>query len=99
MKTAPTTKTSGLDPAPDSRPGDPCIMVLFGCNGDLTKRLLMPAIYNLVCDGLLPEQFAIIGADRKDLTAEQFRANMSSKDDGIHKLNTRKDFNPKVWEW
>ncbi|MBI1917192.1 MAG: glucose-6-phosphate dehydrogenase [Planctomycetes bacterium] len=99
METAPTTKPPALDPAADSRPGDPCIMVLFGCGGDLTKRLLMPAIYNLVCDGLLPEQFAIIGADRSDMTTEDFRARLSDEKDGIKKYNTRKDFNPKVWAW
>ena len=40
-------------------PGDRCLMVIFGASGDLTKRLLMPALYNLLCDGLLPAQFAL----------------------------------------
>ena len=39
----------------------PCVLVIFGASGDLTKRLLMPALYNLACDGLLPEQFALVG--------------------------------------
>ena len=37
-------------------PSCPCVMLLFGASGDLTKRLLMPALFNLACDGLLPEQ-------------------------------------------
>ena len=36
------------------RAADPCILVIFGASGDLTKRLLMPALFNLACDRLLP---------------------------------------------
>ena len=39
-------------------------MVIFGAGGDLTKRLLMPALYNLARTGLLPAQFALVGVDR-----------------------------------
>jgi glucose-6-phosphate 1-dehydrogenase len=98
MEKAQTIGTLGREATDGSPPGDPCVLVLFGACGDLTKRLLMPAIYNLVCDGLLPEQFAIVGADRADLTTEQFRARLSDEKDGIKKYNTRKDFNPEVWE-
>ena len=41
----------------------PCAMVIFGAGGDLTKRLVMPALYNLSCSGLLPKNFALIGVD------------------------------------
>ena len=44
----------------------PCVLVIFGASGDLTKRLLMPAIYNLVNEGLLNEDFAILGINRGD---------------------------------
>src|SRR4051812_21476671 len=67
--------------------GDPCVLVIFGASGDLTKRLLMPALYNLACDGLLPEQFALVGADIIELTTEQFRAKMSDEKDGIKKFH------------
>ena len=43
------------------RPGDPCVFVIFGATGDLTKRLLMPALYNLLANKLLPDKFAIVG--------------------------------------
>jgi glucose-6-phosphate 1-dehydrogenase len=42
----------------------PCTLVIFGAGGDLTKRLLMPAIYNLAKAKLLSEKFAIIAVDR-----------------------------------
>ena len=97
METAHTAVATRPGLMATSPPGTPCVLVLFGACGDLTKRLLMPAFYNLACDGLLPEQFALIGADRSDLSTEQFRARMSDEKDGIKKYNTRKDFNPDVW--
>jgi glucose-6-phosphate 1-dehydrogenase len=41
----------------------PCAMVIFGAGGDLTKRLVMPALYNLSCSSLLPRNFALVGVD------------------------------------
>ena len=59
----------------ECRAGDlSAIMVIFGGTGDLTHRKLMPALYNLVYDGLLPEHFAIVSAGRKEKTLEQYRA-------------------------
>ena len=48
-------------------------MVIFGATGDLTKRLLAPALYNLSRAGLLPEDFALIGVARAQETAESWR--------------------------
>ena len=42
----------------------PCAIVIFGASGDLTKRLLMPALYNLAKAGRLSDKFALIGVDR-----------------------------------
>ena len=50
-----------------SHPG-PTVLVIFGVAGDLTWRKLMPALYNLYLDKWLPEQFAVIGVDRKEMT-------------------------------
>ena len=47
---------------PVGRPGDPCVMVIFGASGDLTKRKLIPALYNLAKDDLLSRQFAVVGS-------------------------------------
>ena len=45
-----------------ARPADPCAMVIFGAHGDLTKRLVVPALYNLSRTKVLPENFALIGS-------------------------------------
>ncbi len=52
----------------------PCTVVIFGASGDLTKRKLLPALYNLLLDKLLPDNFAVLGLGRKDLSDEDFRA-------------------------
>jgi glucose-6-phosphate 1-dehydrogenase len=54
---SPPAETDDTNP-----PTEPCIMLLFGASGDLTKRLLVPALYNLACDGLLSDNFALIGS-------------------------------------
>ena len=76
-------------------PGNPCVMVIFGASGDLTKRLLMPAIYNLACDQLLPEHFAIVGIAMDDYTTESFREKMSTD---IREFSTRDEFDEGVWD-
>jgi glucose-6-phosphate 1-dehydrogenase len=53
--------------------GNPCVMVIFGATGDLTKRKLIPALLNLAQEGVLSEQFAIVGFAGNDLTTETFR--------------------------
>jgi len=52
---------------------EPCALVLFGASGDLTRRKLAPALYNLLLDGLLPERFAVVGAARRQLDDGSFR--------------------------
>src|SRR3954468_6139960 len=51
---------------------DPCVMVIFGATGDLTKRKLLPALYNLASQDFLPHKFAIIGVGRQEMTSEEF---------------------------
>ena len=55
------------------RPADPCTMVIFGASGDLTKRLVVPALYNLARTKVLPENFALIGVARSEWTTESWR--------------------------
>ncbi|WP_419730810.1 glucose-6-phosphate dehydrogenase [Lichenicola sp.] len=50
--------------APATEKAPPCTLVIFGAHGDLTKRLLMPALYNLTGAGLLDDGFSVIGVDR-----------------------------------
>jgi glucose-6-phosphate 1-dehydrogenase len=73
-------------------------MVIFGASGDLAKRLLVPALYNLACDGLLSDNFAVLGTATRPLTTEIFRENMSSDDQGIRKFHTRSTFDPETWD-
>jgi glucose-6-phosphate 1-dehydrogenase len=60
-------------PRPRAQKAPPCTLVIFGAGGDLTKRLLMPAIYNLAKGRLLAEKFAIIAVDRTPKPVEAFR--------------------------
>ncbi|HEX8288221.1 MAG TPA: glucose-6-phosphate dehydrogenase [Pyrinomonadaceae bacterium] len=57
---------------------DPCVMVIFGATGDLTKRKLFPALYNLAKQNFLPESFAIIGVGRQELSTEDFWSKISA---------------------
>ncbi|MGH6827277.1 MAG: glucose-6-phosphate dehydrogenase, partial [Rhizomicrobium sp.] len=49
-----------------------CAIVIFGANGDLTKRLIVPALYNLNRAGRLPERLALIGVDHNDKSSDQW---------------------------
>src|SRR5580698_4768427 len=79
-----------------------CAMVIFGAAGDLTKRLVVPALYNLVAAGRLPDGFRIVGVDLADLTAEQWRKNLTDQiqqfvgKDGEFELNR---LDQKSWGW
>src|ERR1700729_2493797 len=70
----------------------PCIVVMLGASGDLTKRKLLPALYHLEQAGLLPEEFAVVGVARRDLSAT-FGADMQ---DGIIKGGGGEDSDPKL---
>ncbi|MDE1968909.1 MAG: glucose-6-phosphate dehydrogenase [Alphaproteobacteria bacterium] len=65
------------------RQADPCTLVVFGASGDLTQRLLMPALYHLAAAKLLPDGFAVIGVARSPMSDAQFRAHVS---DGLNKF-------------
>jgi glucose-6-phosphate 1-dehydrogenase len=55
------------------RVADRCVMAIFGASGDLTARKLLPALYNLARNGLLPEEFAVLGFAKDEITEEEFR--------------------------
>jgi glucose-6-phosphate 1-dehydrogenase len=63
---------------PESAPvAPPCAMVIFGAAGDLTKRLVVPALYNLVVAKRLPETFQLVGVDLAAKTAEQWQQSLT----------------------
>ncbi|HEY6461301.1 MAG TPA: glucose-6-phosphate dehydrogenase [Polyangiaceae bacterium] len=88
-------RSAGAEAPDENPPTEPFVMLLFGASGDLTKRLLVPALYNLACDGLLSEKFALLGTAMDPLTTDAFRERMSAD---IQKFHTRKEFDPKAWE-
>jgi len=55
------------------RPGDPCVMLIFGAAGDLTQRKLVPALYNLAKQQLLSREFAVVGLSHGTMSTEEFR--------------------------
>jgi glucose-6-phosphate 1-dehydrogenase len=66
--TMPTTEATATPAIPQTeRCPDPCIVVIFGASGDLTKRKLLPALYHLEQSGLLPQNFAVVGVARRPL--------------------------------
>ena len=54
---------AGLEPTAGP---EPCVIVIFGATGDLTRRKLIGAIYNLAVENLLPESFAVMGFARRE---------------------------------
>src|ERR1700704_1446218 len=73
---------------------EPVTLVIFGGVGDLAHRKLLPALYNLHLDGLLPPRFAIVGVGRKAMTDEQYRAFAK---DGVEKFS-RRPIDERAWE-
>ena len=72
----------------------PCVMVIFGAGGDLTRRKLIPALYNLAESRLLSDSFAVVGFAR-DFTDESFRDKLDSE---IREYLTG-EFRSELWEW
>jgi glucose-6-phosphate 1-dehydrogenase len=88
------------DRASGTKPAGPCVLVIFGAAGDLTKRLIVPALYNLARAKLLPLEFAIVGFDLADQTVEAWKKSLAdmldqfvagSKGDG--------KVDQEVWNW
>jgi glucose-6-phosphate 1-dehydrogenase len=65
---SPPAPRAGTEPPP------PSLLVIFGASGDLTRRLLIPDLFGLFLDGLLPERFAVLGVSRTPYADEAFRA-------------------------
>ncbi len=73
---------------------EPCTLVIFGGSGDLTRRKLLPAIYNLVLDELLPPDYAVVGIGRKTWSDDEFR---TVAREGIEKFS-RQSIQEDKWE-
>ena len=75
------TEPSQKQPKPD-----PCSFVIFGATGDLTHRLVIPALYNLAAADLLPDRLCVVGIARRGMSSEQLRESLL---EGLNKFKTR----------
>ncbi len=85
----PAVSKEGGEPAP------PSTVVIFGATGDLTKRKLIPALFNLAAGGLLPDEFAIVGFGRTEMSSEQFRDHLR---EDLARFATR-EVDPGLADW
>ncbi len=83
------------DPLRFERRVPECAIVIFGANGDLTKRKLLPALYRLAYDRRLPESFAVIGNSRTELSDDAFRDKMR---ESVKKYSEDGDFDDDLWQ-
>src|ERR1700710_1353398 len=74
---APLPGLAGTEGMAEATPAPPCTLVIFGAAGDLTRRLLMPSLYNLAQAHLLNDAFKVIGVDRADGTDESYRETLT----------------------
>ena len=77
------------------KPADPCTMVIFGAAGDLTRRKLIPALYNLATNQLLSREFAVVGVARGQMSEEDFRKRISNDIQQFATNGVDRD----LWEW
>src|ERR1700750_3029300 len=78
MQDHPTAPRRSTKKAETAAVAPPCAMVIFGAGGDLTKRLVTPALYNLVTARQLPDGFPLVGVDRGAQTVEQWRKSLTA---------------------
>jgi glucose-6-phosphate 1-dehydrogenase len=78
----------------DKRQADPCTIVIFGAHGDLAKRKLLPAIYQLAKDKLLPDGCDVLGVSRQEMDDDAFRKMMR---DAVRASDEISEFDDRVW--
>ncbi len=77
------------------RPEEFCSFIIFGASGDLTKRKLIPALYNLAYDGLLPDGFQVFGFAVTPMDDDTFRVSM---EEGVKSSKEAKPFDKRIWD-
>ena len=82
-----------MDACPIPQAAEPCALVIFGASGDLTKRKLLPSLYNLASYHLLPADFSIIGVARRPLSDDIFREQLGK---ALSELGTQ-PVDPNLW--
>ena len=79
MQASPVEKLA-QEPLPT---GDSCVLVIFGASGDLTKRKLIPGLYDLACEGCMNPQFEVLGIGRTPMSSEEFRKRTGRRRPGV----------------
>lgn len=74
---------------------EPTILTIFGGDGDLTWRKLIPALFNLFLDGFIPEKFKILSVDMKDINQEEYNKRHL---DGVNKFSRRGKADREKWK-
>jgi glucose-6-phosphate 1-dehydrogenase len=99
------TTTLAADPTaiakcfPERRP-PPAVITIFGAGGDLTKRLVVPALYNLVRGGMLPDSFAIIGIDHNEKTTQEWCQSLTEMMQAFARTDGRAGaIDEQAWSW
>ena len=82
------------DPLRFERRVPECVVVIFGANGDLTKRKLLPALYSLASERRLPAGFAVLGISRTEMSDDQFRDKMR---DSVGRYLEGAQLDPALW--
>src|ERR1035437_715002 len=77
------------------RTPEPCVLVIFGASGDLTRRKLVPALYNLDLEQLLPNSISIVGMARRPISTDEFRNQMR---EGVNAFSRIRPVDPAAWE-
>ncbi len=80
-----------VSPGDGPRAAEPFILVIFGASGDLTHRKLVPALYGLLHDGLLPERFAVVGYARREKSDDAFRNELRAATEAHSRLRPVRD--------
>ena len=94
------TAPQGVNPLLDSRDlrlpriADPCVLVMFGITGDLARRKLLPAVYDLAGRGLLSPAFCLVGVGRRDWDDEAMRSYVAQ----AVRSGARTPWRPAIWE-
>ena len=96
MSTVVEATTSEKPKAPPLPVAEPALMVIFGASGDLTRRKLIPALFDLSCVGCMNPFFQVIGTGRTEMTDEFFRQQMH---DAAKTSRDARDFNDIRWDW
>jgi glucose-6-phosphate 1-dehydrogenase len=106
MRTATTIAPEAAVTAATTLPGHPAppaTLTIFGAGGDLTKRLVVPALYNLVRAGKLPDDFAIIGVDHGDQTTEGWCQSLTEMMQALTRVGAREHqveaIDEQAWSW